>query len=77
MSACEMVVICAWMLAVRVMFPACGPEGFVTVPLPVSVHVVPESEPEYVAVPPVRVTVVDGTALASYGSDAACRRETA
>jgi hypothetical protein len=51
----------ASMLAVRVMSAAFGPEGFVTVPVPVSVHVVPESEPTYVTVPPGIETVVDGT----------------
>jgi len=65
MSACVVVVICAWVLTVRTTFAALGPEGFTTVPLDVSVHVVPDSEPLYVVDPPVRETVVEGTAPVS------------
>ena len=45
MSACVVVVIWACMLTVRVMSAAPGPDGFATVPVEVSVQVVPESEP--------------------------------
>ena len=77
MSACEVVVISACMLTVRVMLAASGPDGLVTVPVEVNVHVVPESEPLYVLEPPVRVTVVDGTALTSVGSEAFWSRDSA
>ena len=69
MSACVVVTICAWVLTVRTTLAADGPVGFVTVPLDVKVHVVPESEPLYVVDPPVSDTVVEGTALALVGSE--------
>ena len=77
MSACVVVVIAACMLTVRVTFAAPGPEGLVTAPVDVSVHVVPASAPLYVVEPPVSATVVDGTLPAFAGSAAFWRRESA
>ena len=45
MSACVFVLTSAWALTVLVIGDACGPEGFDTVLVLVSVQVVPDSVP--------------------------------